>query len=524
MTNPSDNPTPTEPPAVPDEWLSAYVDGELSETERVAVEQRLALDPAARDMVESFQRMSSEFGGLSKPTAPAGLAAAVADRVAVAGARPSSDGRGAESRRERSVRRWVWAGLAVAASLLFVVFGDRPDGVDIVKETALAEPAAEVRDELSRLDDRAGGDISFGAEMEIAASDESGASGVRELDTLDGLELAMEAPASPPVLPPASVPVARTRSQPTPSFAPSSSPDAANEIAPPQAVVRLGLERDALTNNAFERVLNVNGIAFDTIEPPSGVTSQLAAAGIELQSLGRRADREAETSGGAAFADGLSTDRGIGGGGAGLGGGGAATRAPLIVSNSGRFVPQSDKAVELVLVDAEPLQLEQCLACFNDDTSNFNSVTIEPTETLERRQKAVADSFYGLQQDQVAPWQRYNRAGPVANAAPQRFSKSRSSGVKGEPAPGQANAFAGRAYRFTPQSGQLDIAEQSAPLSSLPAEGEQRSAAEPSIVSGRAAANRKGAEFAESLSNRVQVLFLLEADGAVRPLPAAEAE
>jgi len=53
-----------------EELLSAYVDGELSASERAEVERWLEQHPAARDRVEDFRRLSQMFGNLSRTEMP----------------------------------------------------------------------------------------------------------------------------------------------------------------------------------------------------------------------------------------------------------------------------------------------------------------------------------------------------------------------------------------------------------------------------------------------------------------------
>ncbi|MEM1305069.1 MAG: hypothetical protein AAGG46_09235, partial [Planctomycetota bacterium] len=183
MPRPDDNPPPGVPPReetdAPDELLSALIDDELSDAERQAVERRLASDPATRELVESFRHMSTELDALDKPSAPDGLASAIADRVAVASSPGQTPGTDAApiSTRSKSVRRWVGAGIAVAASLLLVVlFDDGPTGDAPLKEVALAEPAAETggvppaADPDSVADSVAADEIASASEPPVAAS------------------------------------------------------------------------------------------------------------------------------------------------------------------------------------------------------------------------------------------------------------------------------------------------------------------------------------------------------------------
>lgn len=59
-----------------DELLSAYLDGEVTEAERAAVEARLARDPVARALLEELRTLSNSLHSLPRDPAPAELQAA----------------------------------------------------------------------------------------------------------------------------------------------------------------------------------------------------------------------------------------------------------------------------------------------------------------------------------------------------------------------------------------------------------------------------------------------------------------
>lgn len=119
-----------------DELLSAYIDGELSETERAAVETRLAADPEAQQLVhqlrsvsQSVQRLPLEKVGRDlseailrraeamKPMPAAAKGAATTASSAAAARDSHSSGGIFQSRRP-----WIWASLALAAGLMIMVF------------------------------------------------------------------------------------------------------------------------------------------------------------------------------------------------------------------------------------------------------------------------------------------------------------------------------------------------------------------------------------------------------------------
>lgn len=99
------------------EQLSAYIDGELSETARAEVEGWLAGDADARRLLEELRHAARLVGGLPRSAAPKGLSAEVTarlEREALLGASVASESAA------RRVPLWQ-RGLAIAASLLLIV-------------------------------------------------------------------------------------------------------------------------------------------------------------------------------------------------------------------------------------------------------------------------------------------------------------------------------------------------------------------------------------------------------------------
>lgn len=99
------------------EQLSAYIDGELSETARAEVEGWLARDADARRLLEELRHAARLVGGLPRAAAPRGLSAEVTarlEREALLGASVVSESAA------RRVPLWQ-RGLAIAASLALIV-------------------------------------------------------------------------------------------------------------------------------------------------------------------------------------------------------------------------------------------------------------------------------------------------------------------------------------------------------------------------------------------------------------------
>jgi len=109
-----------------DELLSAYVDGQLSDEERQAVERRLEHDADARQLLAELRVLSTTLRGLPDEEIGADLRDGVfqqAEREMLlgSGAQPATDLDLAKP--NLSVpRRWIWTATAVAAALLLTLF------------------------------------------------------------------------------------------------------------------------------------------------------------------------------------------------------------------------------------------------------------------------------------------------------------------------------------------------------------------------------------------------------------------
>jgi anti-sigma factor RsiW len=156
-----------------DELLSAYLDGELSEDERARVEQLLAEQPEARQLLDELRALSGGFEALPRHRLEADFASRVlraAERELLADDSPgdapaaspqsaasSSNDVAASSARDDSIRpaerqahkfdwkRWrrplAWAGAAMAAGLLLMVMDRGRQGVAPIGQLAHAPKA-----------------------------------------------------------------------------------------------------------------------------------------------------------------------------------------------------------------------------------------------------------------------------------------------------------------------------------------------------------------------------------------------
>ncbi len=148
---------------IDDELLSAYLDDELSPAERARVEERLAIDPAARQLLEQLRAMSQAVHGLPQESLGREFRDAIVRRAQQASAERTShiakiaaaastssaapsNGTVTELRPAgpsftlgRTRRGWVWAAMAVAAGLLIVVFQPAGEQNQNPREVALRQ-------------------------------------------------------------------------------------------------------------------------------------------------------------------------------------------------------------------------------------------------------------------------------------------------------------------------------------------------------------------------------------------------
>ncbi len=127
-------------PQFTDEMISAYLDGELSAEERQCVEEVMARDPQYRQMLEELTMLRDKLKTLPKSQLDDQFHERVLDR-----AQNQIDGVVANSitvKRQAShpqpgtVRRFFWAGMAIAVAVAIMVLFRDPDGTDVAFNTA----------------------------------------------------------------------------------------------------------------------------------------------------------------------------------------------------------------------------------------------------------------------------------------------------------------------------------------------------------------------------------------------------
>ncbi len=163
-------------PKLDDELLSAYIDGELTASERAAVEARLAIDPAAQKLVHELRSVSQSVQAIPTATLGRDLSQEILRRARQATPSPSpssTKSAAAEStttsepttlidtmpkiRAFGSKRSWIWASLVLAAGLLIMFLQPRDETNNLPpiaardREVAEMKPADEVADSNGRL-------------------------------------------------------------------------------------------------------------------------------------------------------------------------------------------------------------------------------------------------------------------------------------------------------------------------------------------------------------------------------------
>ncbi len=131
-------------PLKSDELLSAYVDGELTDQELAEVEQRLANDPQAQQLVDEIRALSQQVQSLPRQSISEDLRATImrrAEREMLLGNQPQKS---LPQKESGNHRRWVWAALAVAATLLLSLV--LPNAQQDEKPLASAEPVPEAQE------------------------------------------------------------------------------------------------------------------------------------------------------------------------------------------------------------------------------------------------------------------------------------------------------------------------------------------------------------------------------------------
>lgn len=432
MSTPADNPMPPSPPPEADELLSAYLDGELAGDELAAVERRLVDDPAARATLDAMRGLSSTLKSLPKATADSGFADAVqshieveaataGDRAAIIDRHPCEQAGDPWTPWSGSPRRWVYAGMAVAAALLVMVLSpESPDNAP--SDLAKLDPAA------------VDPPPALALEMEAApaAATLPAAETMPAADTMDDA-IAEAAPAAPP--PPlqlgrAAVTDGRIESattsdaaattdstprsaaaRPAPAPATGEPAAAARQVKesadPPVIVVRVQLRPEAYREQLVNRVLATQGIAVES-EP-----RRQSLARAEAAEPAEQDEADAVATRGSILSNTLT-----------------ALRTNELGRRAAELAASSSPAADVLVLDAPASQFAAALDVLSNDFANCNSLLVCPSDesdavSPEKLSRAGSEPLGVAAPQDEADWRGYNRSGgrPRRRAAPLRQQK-----------------------------------------------------------------------------------------------------
>ncbi|NOZ40625.1 MAG: hypothetical protein GXP24_10430 [Planctomycetes bacterium] len=323
-----------------DEFLSAYVDGELTSEELAQVEQRLADDPQARQLVDELRALSQELQSLPRQAVGDDLQTTVMQRAERAMLLGTEEARASMSREPRSSRRWMWPAMALAASLLLTVL--LPNAQQEEKPLASAKPAP---GEPPQLEPRLEAVATEGKEEEVAVDEEivarggggGGAGGAfADSASVDGVKVDRESEAGASsgfraraAMSPGSATLTEAMSKP-----------AADDVQPDCQVI-LTLNDGADSFEQFNQLLLSNGVV-------------LVGANEQEE------DSDSDESG-VVDVDGVAVSSDL-----------------AIRRGKSKKLPEEQPTMqeEIVLVEATTEQIENLLEAYNADTHNFASVRV----------------------------------------------------------------------------------------------------------------------------------------------------
>lgn len=430
-------PVPPDNPNLANELLSAYLDDELSAEERAGVEARLAADPAARETLEGLRSVSAELQRLPDVAPEARLSDEVLRRV-----RDELSSAGANNADPRlpfgrSPRGWLWAGLAVAASLAMVAFlpdASEQRGRDIAKQDAAASDnmASEEAGGERGAENRAPAEMRAAPALPDELADELADSAPRP----DALARRGAAPAAPGASPASPTPLAMRESSPEAEEPP---PDAAEfgfaeaTIEAPLIVVRVKLNPRAYQQRLVDTVCSNQGIA---VEPTTG--DPLAESARSRRSLvvsNARSNLQQEI--------------------------------PAAPANSAVAAAAENRRAQVLVVEAPAPQLAAVLNDLRNDVFNCPSIVVTPPvaaqaaagEGAENADSTAAESVAGEDANAAEPpaqqWLGYNRFTPIVSLPEAKTRPQTTTQWQSRP-----QAFPGNAYRL--QQGELrQLAEES---------------------------------------------------------------
>ncbi len=463
-----------------DELLSAYLDDELAPEARAHVEARLAADSQARQLLEELKAVSRAVQGLPAATLDADLRESVLRRaeraMLVPGERVSASGPDEKAWRMpfgRSKRSWFWAGAALAAGLLLMVY-DRaaehdqnlPNEVALRGRDAVIERGPLV---LRSVDEVREPSVGFADKVRSArpatVASESDALALREdaSGTEGGSVVGTNAAAY------------KERDL--------------NPAGDRLVVVHVNVNPEALRNRTFDAVLYNNDIEVERPERPVGFEAQAATSGD----------------------------------------------------------------MDLVLVEAAPLQVFRCLDALEADRKNYLDIEVEDQSTSNHKSRAEAEPAESLQKYNrgvVPPRQKiafvpnrdyyfYFESARGRVESDRTLTGKREEVLKAQDKLSRSGTASGRAKRMDAESGAPHYGGGSATAAPIGVGGAQLSATESSALSSPESPQnysettqshaRRAVQKLATKADMLQVLFVFSSEqppesGPASTLPSASSQ
>lgn len=450
------------------ETLSAYVDGELSPDQAARVRERLETDGESRRLVDELTRISEAVRSLPRERAPDDLAPAVMHAAERRGGGDDPTPRDHRSNGHasggftlgRSPRGWMFAGAAIAASVLIMALNRNGGGPDMVakQDAAADKPAASERSEpeapeaLRESNDRSSNEDlltleadseEWGEDAERQPLDEASIAAPLESRAAEG-EVNEEAPARGRAL-------GLNRAWSASRLASELSAD--NE----PVVVRVNLRREAFRNRMIDQVLGANGIQVEAT-PARFAGGRLARGGADTYSGYEVGDAEADYASDSDASN--NARRGTGGrlayeGAAGEGGYGGResgqAREDRPASGTDGEPEEAEDDVEIVVMVAPESQVHGVLSDLSMDFLNCASIQVEPPPEASQAAGLGAPPLSTQKKMQVAEsLSQYSRAaGPRQQQAVDAPQQATASGPK-RANRAVSNAGGAKAYKVAP--------------------------------------------------------------------------
>jgi anti-sigma factor RsiW len=407
----------SEPEHIDDELLSAYLDYELAPVDRARVEARLATDPAARQLLEQLRSVSQAMKSMPTERLGADIRDTVlrrAERAMLlpdakksgtpAGGGPLNDLSSRPFTIGRSLRGWIWAGLATAAGLAIVAFQSNSN-----RDAGLPDTVARHESKSAQSDRVVERDTELRAIVKSEKQDgpaiASAPSSAPAATIAPSAESSTPMPLAPPAAADLAVDKAAPRGEPDRYAASAASggavagrrevenssatPSAAGEAESGNAdmgllVVHVEVAPDAYRNRAFDGVLARNDIVMEQSAEADNKSS------VALNDLAKDTTSKTPAEAPARTNSAINPQPTVG----------------VLSQVKKESKPTAPETTDLVLVDAPASQIRSCLEDLRRDEHNYPAVAVDEDQIANERFAAA-----GRQNSQLGreDWSQYNR-------------------------------------------------------------------------------------------------------------------